>query len=118
MSPPSSTPNPDGLNLDVPFLDPEEQPPAGLVMEPAATIRNGEHLWKLNVVLALISCWVAMILTGWGSIEGIDESQKVANPTVGRWNMAMIGVSQWLAILLYCWSLLAPRLFPNREFGY
>jgi hypothetical protein len=36
---------------------------------------------------------------------------------VGKFNMAMIAVSQNVAVLLYMWTLLAPRLFPDREFA-
>jgi len=120
------------VNLDVPFLDPDERPTAGLVMDSGARGENSESLlgsnnssgigidiWKLNVVMALISCWVAMTLTGWGTLISVDEegTSNAANPTVGRVNMAMIGVSQWSAILLYVWTLLAPRIFPDRDFS-
>jgi Serine incorporator (Serinc) len=119
MSPASFTPNAQTLNLDVPFLDPDEQPTSGIVVD-AASPRTGcgDDLWKLNVVLALISCWVAMTLTGWGTLEGLDQDEHAANPQIGRVNMAMIGISQWMAILLYIWTLVAPRLFPDREFNY
>lgn len=117
MSPASFTPNAQTLNLDVPFLDPDEQPTSGIVMD-AASPRTGGDIWKLNVVLALISCWVAMTLTGWGTLEGLDQDEHAANPQIGRVNMAMIGISQWMAILLYIWTLVAPRLFPDREFNY
>ena len=84
--------------------------------------RPGSQVWKLNVVMALISCWVAMTLTGWGTLEAAisaDENHNyhAANPTVGRFNMAMIGISQWCAILLYIWTLTAPVLFPDRDFS-
>ena len=95
MSPASTTPNPDTINLDVPFLDPDEQPTSGIVTEQNTANPNfGADLWKLNVVLALISCWVAMTLTGWGTIEEMEGGSNAANPQVGRWNMAMIGISQ------------------------
>jgi hypothetical protein len=59
-----------------------------------------------------------MTLTGWGTLEGLDENHHAANPQIGRVNMAMIGISQWMAILLYIWTLVASRVFPNREFNY
>lgn len=111
------------VNLDVPFLAAEEQPTAGLVTEQTATGGSAgesaslDHVWKLNVVMALISCYVAMVLTNWGTINGLDENHNAANPTVGRINMAILGISQWLAIALYSWTLLAPRLFPDRDFS-
>lgn len=114
-----SSPNTGEVNLDVPFLDPEEQPTAGLVMDSdiggSAVYISGAEVWKLNIVMALISCWVAMTLTGWGTLEDMDGA-NIANPTIGRVNMAMIGISQWAAIFLYVWTLVAPRLFPDREF--
>lgn len=113
----NASPSADAVNLDVPFLDPEDQPTAGIVMSSSGAGRSGGDLWKLNVVLALISCWVAMILTGWGTVDNIDVFMHAANPTAGRVNMAIIGVSQWLAIGLYTWTLLAPRIFPDRDFS-
>jgi len=107
--------NPDSINLDVPFLDPDDQPARGLVMSQGGTSSGGgTNLWKLNAVMCLISCWVAMTLTGWGTL---GDQGEAANPTMGRVNMAILGVSQWLAISLYIWTLLAPRLFPDRDFN-
>jgi hypothetical protein len=73
------------LNLDIPLLDGEEGNTTGLV----TTERDGSagesssltHVWKLNIVMALISCYVAMILTGWGTVNGMDENHNAANPT-------------------------------------
>jgi serine incorporator 1/3 len=123
-----NAPSSQGINLDVPFLDPGNAPTSGLVMDGHDDMdtfrsnRPGSQVWKLNVVMALISCWVAMTLTGWGTLEAAisaDENHHyhAANPTVGRFNMAMIGISQWCAILLYIWTLTAPVLFPDRDFS-
>jgi len=70
--------------------------------------------WKLNAVLGLVSCWVAMALTGWGSIESGGDA---ANPDVGKVSMWMIITSQWIILVLYLWTLVAPRLFPDRDFS-
>lgn len=117
-------PDPATLNLDVPFLDEEERPTTGLVVsgndEERFNNRHKDSLWKLNVVLVLISCWVAASLTGWGTISGgIGEAGEhtAANPLVGRFNMVMIALSQNLAVGLYMWTLLAPRIFPDRDFS-
>lgn len=77
-------------------------------------IPAGTKTWKLNVILALISCWFAMALTGWGAIEYGGDA---ANPDVGRVSMWMIIISQWIALLLYLWTLVAPQIFPDREFS-
>jgi serine incorporator 1/3 len=70
--------------------------------------------WKLNVALAVVTCWFSMALTGWGSIQA---NGNVADPQVGRVNMWIIIASQWVALLLYSWTLVAPRLFPDRDFS-
>ena len=70
--------------------------------------------WKLNFVLAVISCFYAMALTGWGSIE---SGGTPANPDVGNVSMWMIIASQWVVLVLYLWTLVAPRLFPDRDFS-
>jgi hypothetical protein len=118
-----SRPNAATLNLDTPFIDPEDRPTQGLVMNSADDNFNqaaGPLIWKLNIVLLLISCWVSASLTGWGTISGgIGEAGEhtAANPLVGKFNMAMMAVAQNLAVCLYLWSLLAPRLFPDRAFA-
>ncbi|KAI2498883.1 Serine incorporator (Serinc) [Fragilaria crotonensis] len=70
--------------------------------------------WKLNIILAMISCWIAMALTGWGSIEAGGDA---ANPDVSRVSMWMLIASQWIVYLLYFWSLMAPKFFPDRDFS-
>jgi len=74
---------------------------------------NKSVSWKLNLILAMISCWIAMALTGWGSIEA---GGSLSNPDVSRVNMWLIIGSQWIVFFLYAWTLLAPRIVPGREF--
>jgi hypothetical protein len=70
--------------------------------------------WKLNAVMAIICCWYAMSLTGWGATS---ERGDIANPDVGKVSMWMLIASQWIALLLYLWTLVAPSLFPDRDFS-
>ncbi|KAL7554060.1 hypothetical protein ACHAWF_017449 [Thalassiosira exigua] len=70
--------------------------------------------WKLNAALALVCCWYATALTGWGAIE---KRGDIANPDVGEVSMWMLVTSQWIAMLLYLWTLAAPSLFPDRDFS-
>jgi hypothetical protein len=118
--------------LDDPFLDydDEDRPPSGLALGSSSSYDDGEDIiflhstevWKLNAILALVCCWVAMTLTGWGSIivaesDGSTNTHTAANPMIGRVNMIMIAISLWVALLLYTWTLVAPRLFPDRDFS-
>jgi len=111
------------LDLEVPLVEGQDAVTTGAVTSTATTGRESAslaHVWKLNIVLALVSCYVAMILTGWGTLQtsNVDEvTHNAANPTVGRVNMALLGVSQWIALLLYAWTLVAPQLFPDRDFS-
>jgi hypothetical protein len=71
--------------------------------------------WKINMIMSLICCWYAMSLTSWGSVAG--GGGTIANPSAGKVSMWMIISSQWLMNLLYLWTLIAPKLFPDREFS-
>lgn len=62
--------------------------------------------WKINGILAIICCWFAMALTSWGSIQ---RNGSIANPQAGRVSMWLVIASQWLIILLYLWTLAAPK---------
>jgi serine incorporator 1/3 len=86
----------------------------GLEEEEGAVPNTFSNNWKLNIALAVVTCWFSMALTGWGSIQA---NGNVANPQVGKVNMWIIIASQWVALLLYAWTLVAPRLFPDRDFS-
>lgn len=75
---------------------------------------QGASTWMINIILALISCWFGMALTSWGSIS---SGGTVVNPTVGKVSMWMIMAWQWLALCLYLWTLVAPKIFPDRDFS-
>ena len=81
--------------------------------EPTETTPSSKA-WKLNVALAVVSCWCAMTLTQWGVVEANDGT--IANRNVGYISMWVIIGSQWFVMTLYLWTLIAPRLFPNRDF--
>jgi hypothetical protein len=70
-----------------------------------------DHMWKLNASLILVSCWVCVTLTGWGSKSMEDPMGS------SRENMYIILSSQWVAVVLYIWTLIAPSLFPDRDFS-
>ena len=83
--------------------------------ETEATVpRTFSNSWKINFVLGVISCWFAMAMTSWGSIK---TGGNVANPDAGSVSMWIIIASQWLVLALFLWTLVAPRLFPGRDFS-
>jgi len=70
--------------------------------------------WKLNIALATVTCWFSVALTDFGLIQA---DGIVVNPQIGEVNMWIIIGSQWCALLLYTWTLIAPRVFPDRDFS-
>jgi hypothetical protein len=95
--------------------DPDD-PPSSTVNDPNQT--SFSNSYQINVILLLVSCWYAMTLTDWGRIPGTDTVlPSASNPNVGRVSMWIIIASQWIMFLLYVWSLLAPKIFPDRDFS-
>lgn len=75
-----------------------------------------DNVWKLNLVLLLVTCFFTAFLTRWGSVEKRDSSDA-DDPQSGHANLWIIIVSQWFTFSLYAWTLVVPRLFPDREFS-
>ncbi len=68
---------------------------------------------QFYLVFALASMYIAMLMTGWGS-GGVLKDQI----DVGWTSVWVKTLSGWAAAGLYCWTLLAPALFPDREFSF
>ncbi|EQC37958.1 hypothetical protein SDRG_04975 [Saprolegnia diclina VS20] len=64
--------------------------------------------WQFHLVMVFGGLYMAMVLTQWGSSHGQEQ---------GAVNMWVQIVSQWMVLLLYVWTLVAPRLFPDRDFS-
>lgn len=67
-----------------------------------------------HFMMTMGSCYMAMLLTSW-SITGARGIGS--NTDSGKASMGVKFASEILAILLYIWTLAAPLLFPDREFG-
>jgi len=81
---------------------------------PNATAHTFSNSWKMNLILGLLCCWYAMSLTSWGAIA---NGGNIANPSAGDVSMWMVIASQWLMNALYLWTLIAARVFTDREFS-
>jgi hypothetical protein len=75
---------------------------------------DGSIIWKFNVVMVLICQYWCMVLTDWGSSSDRDSG---SSPTAGYTAMWMNIVAAWICVVLYVWTLIAPRLFPDRDFS-
>ncbi|KAJ4959232.1 hypothetical protein NE237_026343 [Protea cynaroides] len=65
-----------------------------------------------HIIFSLASMYSAMLLTGWSTSVG--ESGKLVD--VGWPSVWVRIVTSWATAVLYIWSLVAPLLFPEREF--
>ncbi|ETI51005.1 hypothetical protein, variant 1 [Phytophthora nicotianae CJ01A1] len=66
--------------------------------------------YQFHVLMVLASLYMAMVLTNWGSFDGSSSND---DEIVTMWVKA---VSQWVASGLFLWTLVAPAVFPNRDF--
>jgi hypothetical protein len=66
-----------------------------------------------HVIFALASMYSAMLLTGWGS-KGMEGRDII---DVGWPSVWVKIVSQWVTAALYIWTMLAPIVFPDRDFS-
>jgi len=65
-----------------------------------------EHLWFFHLMMATGSIYMAMLLTNWGTHSGEKNNAQ----------MWVSIISQWVSIIVYAWTLMAPSCLPDREF--
>lgn len=65
-----------------------------------------------HIIFSLASMYSAMLLTGWSTSVG--ESGKLVD--VGWPSVWVRVLTSWATAGLFIWSLIAPILFPDREF--
>lgn len=64
--------------------------------------------------MKLMCALAIQVLTNWATMQ---ENDSQSDPRTGRVAMWIQAAGQWIAILIYLWSLIAPKVFPNRDFG-
>jgi len=68
---------------------------------------------KFHLVMATCSMYLAMLLTSWGSSTESSGTSYDLSDTA----MWIKIVTQWVCILLYAWTLLAPYVLQDRDFS-
>ncbi|KAL3609316.1 hypothetical protein D5086_000336 [Populus alba] len=99
-----------GLGADKPLLPLDSKPSEQEEKEKAKPVTYSYTFF--HIIFSLASMYSAMLLTGWSTSVG--ESGKLVDvgwPSV--WVRILTG---WATAGLYIWSLVAPILFPDREF--
>jgi hypothetical protein len=67
---------------------------------------------RFHFIMAACACYMAMLLTNWGSLSSHQTFYDASTESV-----FIKFATQWLTQLLYVWSLIAPRIFKDRDFS-
>ena len=68
-----------------------------------------------HVMFSLATLYVMMTLTNWYSPESSGDLSTYSSNPAAMWVKI---ISSWLAGLLYIWTLIAPTVLQDRDFGY
>jgi len=66
-----------------------------------------------HFIMILASMYSGMLLTNW-AVDLTDNSKTF---TLGKQNMWVNMVTQWLVFAMYLWTMVAPAMFPDRDFA-
>lgn len=79
---------------------------------------------RFHLCVAAASMYMAMLLTNWGSNQEAAATSNNASQSnvsdaydLSNQSMWIKIVSQWITILLFVWSLIAPKILTNRDFS-
>lgn len=81
--------------------------------EDSAGGRGGLKVFLFHLTLMSASMYMAMLLTNWG-VNGYNLDQNIS---VSEANMWVKIISQWITVVLYIWTLFAPAILTERDFG-
>jgi len=73
------------------------------------------HLWVFHLTMMTASMYMSMLLTNWGASDNVHGNEDGKIGTASMWVKI---VSQWLTIMLYVWTLVAPRVLADRDFDW
>jgi len=68
---------------------------------------DNSSMFMFHVSMATGSVYMSMLLTNWGTVAGKQSDAQ----------MWVSIVSQWISMMLYGWTLLAPKCLPDRDFN-
>jgi len=72
--------------------------------------------YYFHLFMMVLSAYYCMLLTNWSVIDSSQTDPKILAPS---WSSFWIKISAVLvSSLLYVWILIAPKLFPDREFHF
>lgn len=124
-SAPAAPPNGDRMNREVSVTD-VQRSPSGQRVDPyrcccydisGNEVDSAERrglFAQVSVVFLLISAYYAMVLTNWATER---DGKDVSSQKEGEAAMWLQATAQWICLLMYIWTLVAPDIFPDRDFG-
>jgi len=74
---------------------------------------ESESFLTYHFVMLIITVYVSMMLTDWGT-PAAAQNQKYNLGYASAWLQMS---ANWICSILYLWTLVAPKLFPNRDFS-
>ena len=66
-------------------------------------------------MFALATLYVMMTLTNWYSPESSGDLSNYSSNPAAMWIKI---TSSWLAAAIYLWTMIAPAVLVDRDFGY
>lgn len=67
-----------------------------------------------HIMMSLAAMYVAMMLTGWHTMEGTDDNLVLDRSLASVWIKIC---ASWVCYALYTFTMILPPLCPGREFG-
>ena len=69
-----------------------------------------------HLLMAFASMYYSMVISNWGSPTVNGKETQFFSSKILSYGALLAG--QWLGVLFFIWSLIAPRVCPSREFSY
>jgi len=74
------------------------------------------YSWTLfHIMFALATLYVMMTLTNWYSPDNDSSLQDISTNPAAMWVKI---ISSWLCAAIYLWTMIAPLVLSDRDFGY
>lgn len=73
-----------------------------------------EKAWLFHLIMISASMYMAMLLTDWGAFGATGTNDKSLQGTVSMWVKA---AAEWVTMLLFTWTLIAPGVLKGRDFS-
>jgi len=90
---------------------------AGTEANPADHVEGGKRFknhWFFHLIMASGAIFMAMLLTNWGESDGGNQETDTEVSTESMWIKI---VCVWLTYAIFVWTIIAPLVFPDRDFG-